>query len=469
MEAGYYVCRLCGHREALPSTAAAPAAPRRRLRPSYGIRHRHGPVEPWARSAFNTGVNCLEREDFAGAIDAFRRALDHQSDFVDAHYWLALLLDDPQAKHKHLSTVLAYQPDHLEAVREMMYLSGRLNREQVERLDDFSEPRPQQAPAPVGTRAAVTRCPNCDGDLSSIEGAEGAHCAYCGWQEVRAGSGGAGELLSVALLEYRAQPVKWIIGERYLHCEGCGAGRTLPGHKMSSRCPFCNSNQVVLRDALQSFRAPDGVVPFRVRPQAAEEAIHQALRHPLERLRGFFNSNRIKRVQLQGIYMPFWLFDTVVDVSRTVIDEGRPREGRPINPYSRSTYTELANNVAISGVDSPPQALARRLLPYDYGRIRSYSPKALARFPAELYSIDFVKASLKARTVVGQEMRLKHSRGGGRDRRVNVFVLVRQMVFRLVLLPVWVATVHEEDGDTRLALVNGDSGRAVLGPTEKSG
>jgi hypothetical protein len=51
--------------------------------------------------------------------------------------------------------------------------------------------------------------------------------------------------------------------------------------------------------------------------------------------------------------------------------------------------------------------------------------------------------------------------------QVNIFTSVRQMSFRLLLLPVWVAALTEEDGDVRAALVNGQTGQVALGRTEK--
>jgi hypothetical protein len=42
------------------------------------------------------------------------------------------------------------------------------------------------------------------------------------------------------------------------------------------------------------------------------------------------------------------------------------------------------------------------------------------------------------------------------------------MSFQLLLVPVWLATLHETDGDTRRALVNGQTGECALGKTEKT-
>jgi hypothetical protein len=49
------------------------------------------------------------------------------------------------------------------------------------------------------------------------------------------------------------------------------------------------------------------------------------------------------------------------------------------------------------------------------------------------------------------------------DVEMNVSTLVIQMSFSLVLMPVWVATLTERDGDLRTALVNGQNGQVALG------
>ena len=138
---GQLECSLCGYREtpdALRDEPAAPAAsedPREDLRPSYSISH-NGPVDKWARAKFDTGQGCIGRKDWDGAIRAFEQALEYQSDFIDAHLWLARLVEDEAARREHLTTVLAFQPNHLEAMRELMVLDGKMTRQEAERSED---------------------------------------------------------------------------------------------------------------------------------------------------------------------------------------------------------------------------------------------------------------------------------------------------------------------------------------------
>jgi hypothetical protein len=106
------------------------------------------------------------------------------------------------------------------------------------------------------------------------------------------------------------------------------------------------------------------------------------------------------------------------------------------------------------------------------GGVKPYAPKLLGGFPAELYDIDFDRASLEARSVIGEQMREKHtmlaqSRRG--DVKVTIFTEVQQMQFQLVLLPVWVATITERDDDIRTALINGVTGEIALSKARKPG
>jgi hypothetical protein len=108
----------------------------------------------------------------------------------------------------------------------------------------------------------------------------------------------------------------------------------------------------------------------------------------------------------------------------------------------------------------------RRLGGYDFTAIVGYEPSLLAKYSAGLYSMDFDEASLEARARIGQYMRDKHGRGTY-GTNVSIFTGFKQMTFRLLLLPVWVATLYEEDGDIRPALVNGQTGKVVLGKASK--
>lgn len=439
-------------------------------RPSVNITHR-GPVEPRARAAFDTGQDYLWRENPAEAIRAFERAIEIQHDFADAHLWIARTSADPAVQRDHLSDILAYDSGHLEALRMLMVLNGRLTPEQVERTHHYDDPALQAADGPQHTSSEALLCPVCGGHLTEDAVTGQIECRFCGHvlppDRGRSALQGA-DVLGMALIERKAQPVQWLVGERILHCNRCGADRTIPATVLSGQCPFCGSTHVIQQDALGTIEGPDGLIPFRISEAQADQILRARLGSVGERVSGWFVENRVQRAALEGAYLPFWIFDALLEVSKTIIDRRSSREDiRRIRPYQNYRFNEALTGIAIPAVSSPPPALARELGDYDQSAMIAYEPKLLARYPASLYTLDFSAASLEARSAASQQMRQLHGEGAGRDVDVNVFTSVIQMSFMLVLMPVWVATLTERDGDLRLALINGQTGRIALGRAQK--
>jgi ribosomal protein L37AE/L43A len=483
-------CRRCGYtlrrEDGSPITPAAEIvrhaetspriSPRRPLRPSYSLTH-VGEVDRWAQAAFNTAQNHIHRQEWDEALKSFYRALDAQRDFVDAHLWIARLVDDPAVQREHLKSVLAYNPGHLEAMRELMILDGRLPPDAPHPNDLHTEPIQREAGGAVGTVTQNLRCARCGSPNMATDIPTGLLlCDSCGYidENGQRSSTPGEEMLLTALLQRRSEPVRWVIGERLLHCNSCGAERTIPARKLSERCPFCNSNHIIEKDALGSFQQPDGLVPFKITRKEAATAIKERLDSWMERVKGWFINNRIRRATVEGVYLPFWIFDASVQVQRvTILSSSNQRydylrQHRTYQPpYQRETFSDGALNVLVCAVESPPRLLTERLGGYDLGEMSAYAPQMLARYPAELYSIDFDRASLMARSKIGRSMREKYAlTTSGASVNINTHVL--SMIFRLVLVPVWVATLYEVDGDIRSALVNGQTGQVALGQARKA-
>ncbi|MBL8118428.1 MAG: hypothetical protein J0L63_04325 [Anaerolineae bacterium] len=470
-------CKHCGY---TPSTGLDERAEEIRAkgpRPNISIVN-EGRIQPRAASLFYTAHDRLWENDQTGAIQALHSAVEIQPDFADAHIWLAKLADDEKVKRDHLGTILAYDPSHVEATRMMLVLNGRFTEAQLSQIDKSDGPRSQYAEGPVATTTRTLRCPNCKGDLTTSEQSGRVHCAFCGYSgPIPERQHNGAEMLLTAMLERRAQPIKWIIGERLLYCKECGAERTLSANQLSTRCLFCGSNHVIEQDALGSFEQPDGIIPFKISREEAGERIKGELRKVTERVKGWFDNNKIASASLSGIYLPFWMFDATAQVTRTRI-QNEPSNSRygylrsmaatPIQ--TQSQYTEMFADIEVCAVDSPAAEMTRQLGDYHTREMVQYDPSLLARYPAELYTKDFDQAALDARSYISAAMRYKYGRREGMEDEkvtINVFSTVQQMSFQLVLVPVWIAHLVEEDRDRRSALVNGQTGLVVLGKTEK--
>lgn len=443
----------------------------RQMKISYFITNRSD-ITTWGSAAYDTAIDSIKRRQWDDAIKSLYRALDNDPEFLEAHLWLGRLLTDEEKQREHLSHVIAHKPQHAEALLEMMYLNGQISLTQLERaLYENGEVEVIDAPAPVQSDTVILSCPVCGGDMTTHPLTGHTECAFCGHlHEAELEQSTVGGSLTVALLQQRSEGVKWVIGERILSCNNCGAQRTIPNTRMGSYCMYCGSNHVIEKDALNSFRQPEGVIPFTIPQETAEQAIYDKLTGGWERFKGMFVNNAVKQATFTGTFLPFWLFDMIFDVNITyrLTGESAVRYGAP--PVRSETRPDVVNNFPLPGVLSPSPRLIDKISRYDFTKIRPYEPSVLARYPAEIYQIDFDKASLEARGRVRRLMKDRHENEKNpfaTEEIISVGIQVNNITFRLVLLPVWIATLIEDDGDVRIGLVNGQTGQAVLGKARK--
>ncbi len=464
-------CGHCGHRPGTGLDEKIAEVQAKTPRASVMIANQER-INARAISLFYTAHDHFYENDKAAAIRVLQSALEIQSDFMEAHLWIAKISDDEKVKRDHLSSILAYDGGNPEALRMLLVLNGRLTAEQAEGAYRDTTPLIKQAEGAVKTTITTLRCPKCDGDLTVDELTGHVECKFCGYAAAAPRRNDSnGDLLFAALLERKAQTVRWLVGERLLHCKECGAERTLAADQLSGLCPFCFSNQVIEQDALGSFEQPDGLIPFSITREEAGTRIKERLKGLGERVKSWFDSNEVARATLNGYYLPFWVFDAMLDITRTRVDNRpTPDRARAKQPYLQSQYSDAIYDVEVCAVKSPLPTLTSQLGDFDLRALVEYEPELLAAYPAGLYTIEVDQAALEARSRASAIMRSKFTERDLSDDTsvsISVFTKVQQMSYRLVLLPVWVATLVEVDQDVRSALVNGQTGKVVLGKAEK--
>lgn len=434
-------------------------------RPTVTIAYR-GALDPRARSLFETAHDHLWQGNTAAADDALRDALDVQADFTDAHLWLARLADDPRAKRGHLESVLALDPGQTDAIRELMVLDGKLTPEAAERSRQGGEPilmRAEQVKAVVQT----LECPVCGGDLTLDASNRRVVCKFCGYSAPMPTPADDGaQTVGAALIEQRARGVRWQIGARLLRCKNCGAERTIAQGRMSEACPFCGTTAVIVADATGALEQPDALIPFRLDEEAAKAAVRERLKAADERLYALLGDNKTASAAIEGVYLPFWAFDAVTHVTRRVTSDARDRFMRgsqaPMLDQT-SDFQDGVLGVLVPAFANPPERQVEAAGALPLHDLVPYDARLLAKFPAALYTVPFDRASLAARSKAAAVSRARFDQSDAPNTQVSVSAFVQQMTFRLVLAPFWLATLTERDGDRRLALVNGVSGRVAIG------
>lgn len=319
------------------------------------------------------------------------------------------------------------------------------------------------------------KCPACGGALSFDSSLQKMKCPYCDTEfEVEA----LRELDEALKQEgpsdftWESQPEgQWTQEEaqdlRSYICQSCGGEIIGDGNTAATRCPYCD-NPVVVPGQFAADLRPDLVVPFKLTKEQAKAALQQHLNKKPLLPKLFKSQNRIESIQ--GIYVPFWLFDT--DANATIRYKAtRIRTWSDANYiYTRTSFYSLLragslafDNVPVDGSSKMSNDLMESIEPYDMSQAVDFQTAYLAGYLADKYDVsaddskaranDRIRASTEAAfasTTVGYSSVIpEHTNirlSGGR--------------VRYALLPVWILTTRYQDKIYTFAM-NGQTGKMV--------
>ncbi len=456
------------------------------------------------RRLLDSAWRSIQQGDTVSAAYLLREGVSRDADLADAWYLLSLTTDDPGEKTIYLDRALEIQPYHEYAWRDKGVLEGVIPDQPATATtpDPASEPQPDTVEAESETQA----CPLCGGMVAYDVALGVLVCRHCGY---RAGAAPAAhpaaaprgyQKLDDALLQRRFGFTReWHIGARVLVCQNCHAQLTLSSTTLSTQCPFCDSAHVLVQDAVGSFEEPDALLPFKIDRAAAAQAVHRQLEAAIR--------PQIERGEMQAVYLPFWAFKALVSIRSTLgLMPDAPSQGRYQGPTamtfsiplfsvtlgderpanaSRATGEPFRSGVygvddaLVGGGTEPRQAVLYELMPYDLGGLVAYDPRYLAQRSAQIYSVDVIQASITARAYAKYVARrlatgypapaMDLARTDSRAYNPPdsplwraVQVTIETLHYRLILLPVWMISLILRSGMHRPAVVNGQTGEAIL-------
>ncbi len=404
------------------------------------------------RSRCTDAMYALARGDRKGAKKALLSALEISENYADAWLFLAGLADSAEEQREYLEHVLACDPGNPLATKALLELDGLPG----------DEPPPGEAVEPGQVAGKLLICPNCGGRLEYDEREREVTCYHCGYLILDADElarHARQSTLVEGLLRRKSRAISWDIGEKWLRCAGCGAITTLTRRMLTATCRFCDSRHVILESPGYRFEQPDLIVPFSLDEDDAKAALERKLRSGIRAITRFF-ADPIANVELQGAYLPFWAFDAEMEVIWHHPDE-----------FEAQRRTVLLGDVLYFAASSPPREFVERLETFDLTQGVDYDPRLLVEYPAELYDVDAMRASIEVRSkltgIAIDRTEIDFMAGGVSWDYDNIKAVTGFMTYRLVLLPVWVGRMVEVDGDTRRVLVNGQTGEVVLGKLRK--
>ncbi|WP_170607153.1 TFIIB-type zinc finger domain-containing protein [Ruegeria arenilitoris] len=260
---------------------------------------------------------------------------------------------------------------------------------------------------------------------------------------------------------------------RILTCPNCAAQVEFDPNTHAAECPFC-ATPVVTDTGISRHIKPRGVLPFALDERSANKAMSDWLGRLWFAPNGLKDYARKGR-KMQGIYVPYWTFDadtkssyrgergTVYYETRTVVKDGkRVQQQVPKIRWSPKSgrVARFFDDVLVLASRSLPKSYTDALEPWDLPALEPYQPEYLAGFRAEAYTVELREGYQEARSYMARviERDVRFDIGGDRQRIHAVETDVRDVTFKHILLPVWMAA-YKYRGQTYRFVVNGRTGR----------
>ena len=249
-------------------------------------------------------------------------------------------------------------------------------------------------------------------------------------------------------------------------CQSCGATIEADHATAATACPYCGNN-VVLDERVSGGLKPNAIIPFQFGPEKLEEKIQAYYKGKKLLPRNFFDRNKIGKVQ--GVYVPFWLFDSKLDGSVTM-------NGQIIRCYTEGDYdcTEtnhflLVREGSMAFAKIPVDAsvkmdndLMDSIEPFHYDELVDFDPAYLTGYLADRFDSD-------------PEAEIPRANERMKNSAIDIFTstavgyapILRSSAIRMldasvryVLLPVYLLNC-EYNGTTYRYAVNGQTGKVA--------
>ncbi|PCH69249.1 MAG: primosomal protein N' (replication factor Y) - superfamily II helicase, partial [Rhodobacteraceae bacterium] len=149
--------------------------------------------------------------------------------------------------------------------------------------------------------------------------------------------------------------------------------------------------------------------------------------------------------------------------SRTVTRNGKRVTEQVAKVRWRSASSRVVrffDDVLVLASTSLPKRYTDALEPWDLPALEPYQPQYLAGFRAEAYTVELADGYSQARQHMARviERDVRFDIGGDRQRIHDIDTDVSEVMFKHILLPVWLAA-YKYRGQTYRFVINGRTGR----------
>ena len=256
-------------------------------------------------------------------------------------------------------------------------------------------------------------------------------------------------------------------GMKAYSCPSCGAELICDASTAATFCPYCG-NPTVVPGQFSGTLKPDFVIPFKLSKEDAVAALKNHYKGKPLLPKAFTNGNHIEK--LQGVYVPFWMFDGraegVVDYEGCIIHEYETgdTEVTETEHYDVRRGGSIAfEKVPVDASTKMPDDHMDSIEPYNYDDLKPFSTAYLPGFLADKFDVSADKS--RERADVRCLGSLKKALQGTVTGYATCFPRgehadIQRGKVHYALLPVWMLNTKWQGKDFLFAM-NGQTGKLV--------
>ena len=338
----------------------------------------------------------------------------------------------------------------------------------------------------MATQITNYQCLACTGPLHYAADSGKLECEYCGTaftvEELEAfyGEKDAKAAEAKAEAEKKAESEKdWMaasgqndwgadgVGMKAYNCPSCAAELICDESTAASSCPYCGNPNVVPGQFAGALK-PDYIIPFKVKKEAAIEALKNHYKGKFLLPKAFSKENQLNKIQ--GVYVPFWLFNGNVvgeikyEASSTRVYERGDYEITETKHYDIEREGSAAfERVPVDASTKMPDDYMDSIEPFDYEGLKPFSNAYLPGFLADKFDVSVEDSCQRV------DERFKNSfktamlttvSGYDKVDMISSNIEVERGQVQYALLPVWLLSTkwHRKN---YLFAVNGQTGKIV--------
>jgi len=326
----------------------------------------------------------------------------------------------------------------------------------------------------MNSGSVIHQCPSCTAGLTFDAATQSFVCKYCGGQftqpqleEIYAKA--EKDMQKIAEQALNDEVKEFSDNNNLYICPTCGA-QVMTDSELSASafCHYCH-NPVVLSGRLSGEYRPDKIIPFKKTKQDALNGFQEWIKKRKTFLaKGFAKPETLEKIQ--GIYVPYWLADFIIDGNMTVEcykTLSSYRVGDHITTVQEKSEAVRQGTAKLTGVPSDSSSKASNILtesiePFDYSEMIDFNMAYLSGHNAEKYDVtkDMVEQRLTQRAFLQTRDAFSSSIIGNYSRKniVSSKFDVKEINWTYCLMPLWFLSYNYK-GKMYYYAMNGQTGK----------